>query len=159
MMEVVVNDTSYHSSPVYPLVLDHLFQVKQENLNCREGATIELLKGYTQNFVAYYNSVGKSDPISPPNKTFIYYLIRRVSEEYESGVYAKLDADVSDVLAKCSDFDTFLHEFHDLDEVSARLTDLTDASLDVDDSFDLGEYLEAQRYDQWFLVRKQWGEW
>ena len=158
-MDVVVNDTSYHSSPVYPLVLDHLFQMEQENSNCREGATIELLKGYTQNFIAYYNSVGKSDPISPPNKTFVYYLIRRVSEGYKSRVYSKLDYEVSVVLAKCEDFRTFLHEIHDLEGVSARLADLTDASLDVDGSFDLGEYLEAQRHDHWLLVRKQWGEW
>ena len=144
-MQNVISQGNFHNSPIFPLVLDHFFQYKLNNNNCSEK-----LISYTEDYIAYYNSIEEFDPVSPPSKTKLYYIILRIHSGYETEHYEDLDNEITHILSACSAYAENLRD--KLNENSSIVGKLNEFQGAFSSESGVREYLSDGKNRNWLSL-------
>ena len=77
-IKAAVDNDQFNSSPIYPLLLDHLMQIEYSRDSTQPCSTDDLIR-YTEEIITRYGTSKDLTSVAPPNKTFLYFLIRVVA--------------------------------------------------------------------------------
>ena len=143
-MRSVADDVKYYNSPVYPLIVDHLFQIEcsQDDKHLAEGNQDK----YIKNYVGYYKGLKDTDPIVPPGKTFIFYLVN----DGESNAFPDLINMLKDFKKDSLQCMSLIKE-NEVQSISKKLKDLDNAPYE---NLSIESYLSKRMRHGWMKLRK-----